>query len=148
LEVDYLRAQSRTLSLSPKIEALPNESFRASLVNVVAERRLSIDLRSPVAGFVWSSRVADNEETHHEFDLLKGRQILFVKHNSPLNDSPSPVPGCTLGFDRVLVMHGNRHIFNPLSPNSSIPAVNRPPRDEFEPLLATRWIWMVIWDGQ
>ena len=146
LEVDYLRTQSRTLRLSPKIEALPNESFRASLVNAVAERRLPIDLRSPVAGFVWSSRWADNEETYHEFDLFKGCQILLVKHNSSSDDSPPLVPGRTLGFDRVLVMHANRHIFNPLSPHSGAPAVNRPPGDKFEPLLASRWVWTVIGD--
>jgi len=146
LEVDYLRTQSRTLRLSPEVEALPNESFRASLVNVVTEKRLPIDLRSPVAGFVWSSRCADNEETYHEFDLFKGRQILLVKHDSSLNDSPPLIPRRTLSFDRILVMHANRHIFDLLSPHSGIPAVNRSPGNKFEPLLASRWIWTVIWD--
>ena len=147
LEVDYLRTQRRILQLSPDPEALPNENLRAGLIRVVADRRLALDLSSPVTDFVWSSHGVDNEETHHKLDLFKGRQILFIEFDSSPNDSPSPVPGHALDVDRVLVMHANRHIFDPLRPDSDTPAINGPPRDEFEPLLASSWIWAVIWDG-
>ena len=128
----------------PELEALPNENFRAGLIGIAADRCLSLDLMP-----TWFGHPAGvhNGATHHELDLFKGRQILFVKFDGSPNDSPLPVSRRTLDFDGVLVMHANRHILDPLRPHSSVPAVNGPPRDEFEPLLASRWVWVVIWDG-
>ena len=61
--------------------------------------------------------------THHEFDLFKCRQILFVEADSPSNDITPSVSRYRLNFDRILMLQANRHIFDPVRPYPGRPAI-------------------------
>lgn len=147
LEVDQLRTRGRILELPPYGEALADKGFRTGLINVVADGGLALELNTSDFRLKSVIRASKRTGTYHEFDFLKGSQIVFIKLDGPADDSSPAVPRRTLDLDGVLVMKADSHIFDPFRPHAVVPSVNRAPRDELEALLAPRGIWAVIWNG-